>query len=312
MRFFSVWRARLRAFTLIELLVVIAIIAILIALLVPAVQKVREAAARIQCANNMKQIALACHSYNDTTKSLPGPFFYEPSSPMQFGTLWSSILPYIEQGPLLAACGNNSWNQNAAVVAVYNCPSDPTGTGNTWNNFGSVTYAGNLGVFMPVYNPNGGGSKSKAAGNLVTAMRDGTTNTVMFAERYRLCQPSWGGHTDPVWAAQPWSTPNGQWALGLFGWANQPFQSSSWAWGANAAPNYLSNGSGGGGNIPFQTGPSAANCNWYVTQGGHSGTMNVGLGDGSVKGVSNSISTTTWFNACTPSDGNPLGADWND
>jgi len=309
MRLISFWKDRLKAFTLIELLVVIAIIAILIGLLVPAVQKVREAAARMQCANNMKQISLACHGFNDTNKALPGPFFYEPSATLQFGSLWSSILPHIEQQPVLTAAGNNSWNQQNTTIPVYVCPSDPT----VWASYqtGGLCYAGNLGVFMPRRLASTGASAFKAQGDIVTAMQDGTSNTVMFAERYRLCQPSWGGHTDPVWAANPWSTPNGQWAIGMFGWNNAPFTSSAWAWGAGAAPNYLSNGSGSGPNIPFQTGPSAANCNWYVTQAGHSSSMNVGMGDGSVRSLNPSVSNATWLSACTPNDGNPLGADWN-
>jgi prepilin-type N-terminal cleavage/methylation domain-containing protein len=312
MRLFAIWRIRLKAFTLIELLVVIAIIAILIALLVPAVQKVREAAARTQCVNNMKQIALACHGYNDVYKALPGPAGFEPASPVQFGGLFFYILPFIEQQTVYTAAGNNSWNQNQTIIPIYSCPSDPTGSGNgTWNNYGAVSYAGNIGVFMPRTQPSTNVWTSKAQGNLVTAMPDGSSNTVMFAERYRYCCPSWGGHTDPVWAANVWSTPNSVWALGLFGWNNQPFLSTSWGWGAGCQPSYTSNGNGGGGNIPFQVAPSAASCNWFVTQSGHTGTMNIALGDGSCRNVSPSISTTTWFNACTPNDGNPLGADWN-
>ena len=113
-------------------------------------------------------------------------------------------------------------------------------------------------------------------------MMDGTSNTVMFAERYRYCNPSWGGHTDPVWAASVWYTPNSLWALGMFGWNNQPFLSVAWGWGAGNQPSYTSNGNGGGGNIPFQVAPLPTACNWYVTQSGHTGTMNVTLGDGSL------------------------------
>jgi prepilin-type N-terminal cleavage/methylation domain-containing protein len=318
MRRFAFWRMRLKGFTLIELLVVIAIIAILIALLVPAVQKVREAAARTQCVNNLKQIALSTHSYNDSYKFLPPPFAVVNGQ--QYGGLFYFILPFIEQTPLYNQCGNNSWNQNGSIVPVYVCPSDPTGAGNgSWNNYGAVNYAGNIGVFMPV-NTTGFGypATNKAAGTLVTAMPDGTSNTVMFAERYRYCAPSWGGHTDPVWAANPWSTPNGQWAIGMFGWANAPYTQSAWGWaaGCNNGPNYTANatscvGGTGVGAIPFQVAPNPSACNWYVTQGGHTGTMQVALGDGSCRGVSAGVSPTTFLLACHPSDGAPLPANWN-
>ncbi len=126
---------RRRAFTLIELLVVIAIIAILIGLLLPAVQKVREAAARMSCSNNLKQLALGCHNYHDAMNKLPPGGVTEGNCcGTNSKTNWAiEILPYIEQGPLFTRYDNNFANeatQNKFVreqrVKTYECPSDAT------------------------------------------------------------------------------------------------------------------------------------------------------------------------------------------
>ncbi len=129
-----------QGFTLIELLVVIAIIAILIALLVPAVQKVRAAAARTQCTNNLKQLALACASYHDANKQFPQNFYTGGYTTASWNWI-TFILPYVDQGPLFATL-NIQFNSAAVPqpttlansvpvaalqtpIAVLRCPADP-------------------------------------------------------------------------------------------------------------------------------------------------------------------------------------------
>ncbi len=199
---------RRRAFTLIELLVVIAIIAILIALLLPAVQKVREAASRIKCTNQLKQLALAVHNYHDTANKLP-PAYTLTADRMGYGHAWATfILPQLEQQGVfdrvrLDKPFNDPVNQPAvsASIGVFVCPSAPTGRTNTLSglsyglaDYGPVTSIDpeliKKGILDPSYP-----SDAVVAGGLCpdhaeigftpgrwTSFTDGQSNTILLAE----------------------------------------------------------------------------------------------------------------------------------
>jgi prepilin-type N-terminal cleavage/methylation domain-containing protein len=185
-----------RAFTLIELLVVIAIIAILIALLVPAVQKVREAAARTQCGNNLKQIGLACHSYHDANKRLPQGYVMNPTLQPTPGWGWSVlILPYLDQGPLYADLNPDLITPNGPTVnalttqrlAVFLCPSDPT-TSNPLRStsptswYGGFAYS-NYVCNRAIFGPQNVAISNTPANFTLVQITDGTSNTLMVGER---------------------------------------------------------------------------------------------------------------------------------
>jgi prepilin-type N-terminal cleavage/methylation domain-containing protein len=217
-------RSAQRGFTLIELLVVIAIIAILIGLLLPAVQKVREAAARATCQNNMKQIGLACHSYHDTFKGLPT--IYD----VQYNTWMMQIMPYIEQTNVYNQIWNtyyqvNYWpTQFGAMISVYNCPSHPAANQDSpvvdGINFGMTFYVAltntdafatraktTLGTTKVYTWPNCDGcivfttqtfptgkytNYTTAKGVGLLGISDGTSNTVMVGERGPTPDLVWG------------------------------------------------------------------------------------------------------------------------
>jgi prepilin-type N-terminal cleavage/methylation domain-containing protein len=185
-------------FTLIELLVVIAIIAILIALLVPAVQKVREAASRTQCTNNLKQIAIGMHGFHDTYKRFPqggGDPGGENPAVRTFYFSWTfHIYPFIEQGslyqlagtqPMAVVPGSALTTLDRSPIPIYYCPSRRSAQ--LYHNDAVTDYAGNTGS-----NGNGSGNNNGVivANNTpkwepvtLPMIRDGTSNTILVGER---------------------------------------------------------------------------------------------------------------------------------
>jgi prepilin-type N-terminal cleavage/methylation domain-containing protein len=292
-----------RGFTLIELLVVIAIIAILIGLLLPAVQKVREAAARMTCSNNLKQLGTATHNYASTyNNKLPSAAFRTGNGTIGEGigsgaNVLVQLLPFIEQQSLYTAFAvpNQQWNASTSAgvlrvvpVKTFQCPSDVS----MQNGFSALqvggwagaSYAGNFMVFG--MSAVGGWGTSWQAVYNIGNIPDGTSNTVGFAEKMAACTTGAGNLWS--WLGGDWGSPN-YWAPTF---ANQP-------WGGNWS-------------LPPQV--SVVNwrtqCDNYRPSSSHNGTSLVGMMDGSVRGVTQSVSNQTWLYAITADDGQVLGANW--
>jgi prepilin-type N-terminal cleavage/methylation domain-containing protein len=171
-----------RGFTLIELLVVISIIAILIGLLLPAVQKVREAAARTQCTNNMKQLGLAMHSYHDSY----GMFVYENFNPQTPTSLFVSLMPYIEQSNLFNAITANGVSA-AVPVKTFICPSRRSTIAGPCVDYCGANNAGIEEGDISQFQSSAGGDKSilNTNGTTLTTVTNGagTSNTLLLAHK---------------------------------------------------------------------------------------------------------------------------------
>ena len=311
-----------RAFTLIELLVVIAIIGVLIGLLLPAVQKVREAAARLQCTNNLKQIGLAMMNYESTYQRFPAGYLDnmitnpvdssatsnpDPVTGWGWGAL---ILPYLEQEALYKSISMSSIamnNTSASAIAFrktvikgFLCPSDDTGINTftisgTGGNFelAKSSYAGinGQGELADFDCALGMGMLLRGRGVSIAEVNDGLSNTLFVGERSSKSAKQAAGSLPGVctWVgALPGGDLDGETpALYILGWTGDS---------ASPAPP----------NKPEPDGFYHAE----TFSSRHSGGLNFLFGDGSVRFITDSIDAQTWVKLATRQGGETFSSDF--
>jgi prepilin-type N-terminal cleavage/methylation domain-containing protein/prepilin-type processing-associated H-X9-DG protein len=297
---------RRSGFTLIELLVVIAIIAVLIALLLPAVQAAREAARRIQCTNNLKQLGLALHNYHDIHgRFAPGSIAVTLGNGYAYRQPFiTSLLPYVEQGNLANSFNFNlsfQENQNSttrsARVNVFDCPSDQKVVfvnnggnvndvkGNYGVNWGQNTYADQ--VLPAPFALNYGASLAE--------LIDGTSQTFLMSELIQTPQPpgqdvSVIDRRGRMWSEQPSSH---QISTRLGPNSQAPDYGACWP----------------GPKAPCNRNTGDANNQYIASRSLHPGGVNTLLGDGSVRFIKDAIALPSWRALSSRAGGEVLSGD---
>jgi prepilin-type N-terminal cleavage/methylation domain-containing protein len=324
----SVLNTRRRGFTLIELLVAIAIVVVLVTLLVAAVQKVRETAARMQTENNLKQLTLATHHCHDVFKKLPPAqgWYDQIRSPSALSSAGLNmivhiyLMPFYEQGSLYKEIldGRISWHPGPGQLVADAIPVQPliSSEDPTQQNDGAgiTNFAANLRVFSDLgvstpwntaivpdangNNPVTGRPWWYGAAAIPRTFSDGLSNTLAFTTQYSRGCGSCLGNCENVWYSHADEGRNkGQ--CPFFGYY------------APAAPASSDQGNANGQNGEiFQLRPAQQDCNpSYTPQSYASGGISVSLFDGSVRFLSGSISPSTWGLLMQPNDGQVLPAD---
>jgi prepilin-type N-terminal cleavage/methylation domain-containing protein len=315
-------------FTLIELLVVIAIIAVLIGLLLPAVQKVREAAARSQCQNNLKQLGLATQNAADTYKNklppLYGPYPYPPSGTTPSAGVHVWLLPFLEQQNVFQQ-GSSAWS---TPIKTFICPSDSS---NSTSQPGFTSYAANALAFggtqsftpypygLLTSGPTPAGpawvralwlSDGPASGywggsRFPASFVDGTSNTILWTDMIATCvsgtnnvynftMSTKGAYVDFQYGPY----------VGFHPAPNNPTfpASATAAFFSNQNTNTctVGNGTASAPGTPYQGQATS----------GHTAVVQAGLGDGSVRGLTSGMSLATYTLALCPNDRLPMNSDW--
>ena len=319
-----------RGFTLIELLVVIAIIAVLIALLLPAVQSARAAARRVQCVNNLKQLALAAMNYESANGIFPPGQMKLTTKPPSGVTVFVCLLPFLEQQPLF-----NGWNFNnlydnlysstarsATVIGGLICPADiipanPIQNGTTSNEwYGITSYGGNAGSqshpFLAVTSDGIFFFTGPAAPTFmqvrIAGVTDGLSNTLFFGERSHF-DPNYDSFAPPGWTffsqtMGMW----GWWASSSGGYALSDVAMSTYAPINYKIPwSYANAPSGATNQTAFTTSYEYPRINSFGSL--HPGGANFAMVDGSVRFLKDSISMTVFHALGTRAGGEVTSAD---
>jgi prepilin-type N-terminal cleavage/methylation domain-containing protein len=281
-------------FTAIEVTIVIAILAVLLGLLLLAVQMARESANRHDCENNLRQLGQACHQYHSTHGLFPPGIGYYPPQPQKpFGNAFLHLLPYLGQGNLYQI--SYHWDDPqlyAQPLAVLSCPSDPTlgepVKDNLGRAFAGSSYAYNAQVFCQV-NSFGVLVHVQGEPRLPGSFPDGTSNTLLFAEKYARCTNEMYPYGGTGWAYSQ----TGTLAVPLL-----PAFAFSWNENSIGPPSRL------------QYQPDPGDCDPTRASTAHAGGMLVCLADGGVRQLAPSVSGATLWALCTPRGGDTPGPDW--